>query len=1402
MRASLNPQLALQFNILKVEVGVMRRLVLSFVGLLLAIPPVQATILHVPSEYATIQAGIDASVSGDTVLVSDGLYSEHLNFLGKGIFVKSENGPLATVVNLDIPGVPMVTFANGEDSMSVLEGFSLAGDESYWGIYCSGTSPTIYGNVISAQEIGILAEYGQPTVRNNEIISCIHQDLAPWNGGGMRLSHVSGVLIDSNTIWYNFAASWGGAIFMEYCDSIRVERNTIFANGARHVSAIGIDTSFAISIENNLILQNQRTSSAPQFAAVYALHGGDLLVENNVIAFNGQYGVGGPDQTVIDYNAFFGNSQGDVNYLVPGLNNIYENPLFVNYAGLDFRIRGNSPCINAGNPANPPDPDGTRLDIGAFYAERGYIAGTVRDESNQPISDVYVTTTDTSEFAITDTDGEYLLALPCNYEYDVFFTHPDYQEYLAEDISVIAAESTSLDINLTYSPTTPGGIEGFVVDSIGGPIAGVNVVADYTGISDITDSTGYFLLSGLRPRSYSLFFAHDDFEDLELPGVIVEAGETTTLPPTVMYGQPSMQRIYVPEDFATIQAAINNCRNGDTILVGQGTYHESLNFVYSSPVTLMARGDRDSTIIRAPDSARAIVFSLTVDTTTVLKGFTIVGDTLRDGIFTTGGARPIIYGNIIKNCRTGIRGSAVVRKNEITECRSHWPVWSSALRLSTPENGLIDSNYIHDNYDENNSIVQLGCGAGTVFEHNIICSNQAKYASAIILDGCPNIILSNNTIVDNVSTDGQYGAAIGVGWSSHAQIKNNIIAHNTGKGVYVNDATADVTYNDLYMNSGGDLYGTPEGEGCLHSSPLFADHASADYRLMGASPCVDSGDPATPNDPDGTPPDMGAIYAPYLTDYGLLRGSIEDQNSQPIENTTVTILGSSLSDTSDTGGLFSLGKLPESSYGLFFSHHDYIETTLTDISIFPGDTTNLNIVLYSEAARGAIRGIVTNNMNSPIAGAAVTADTVNVIDTTDLQGQYILGDLRPRAYDIIITHPNYSQYIQTGVLVAPGDTVELDITLYENYLMFVGSKDDSPIPALLGGRLDVPVWGATEYGNVEDSVVFMHIPLASLDSAITDRQGGYFPDTLVGLWDDVSFESSYNNQPESSWTSQSMIGFAWMSNPADPQNFFVTNGDTTLICTFVMQVTDDISLQNDTVSIFREGYSPRNEWLIWGLLDGITPIFPTSHYSSVYFLSQSQVGYISGTVYDGSSNPLAGVLVKALQLPRSDTTDSNGDFALDWFEPGDYQLCFSHYGFSDTILTATVTAEDTAIIVISMAVGGGCDYIVGDVNGSEIYNGLDITYGVSFFKGGPDPVCDSCDCSPHPFFWVCGDVNGSCSYNGLDITYGVSYFKGGPIPNPCADCPPSGAISAFSIEKPAVERFPISKKGSDVRDLK
>jgi hypothetical protein len=127
--------------------------------------------------------------------------------------------------------------------------------------------------------------------------------------------------------------------------------------------------------------------------------------------------------------------------------------------------------------------------------------------------------------------------------------------------------------------------------------------------------------------------------------------------------------------------------------------------------------------------------------------------------------------------------------------------------------------------------------------------------------------------------------------------------------------------------------------------------------------------------------------------------------------------------------------------------------------------------------------------------------------------------------------------------------------------------------------------------------------------------------------------------------------------------------------------------------------------------------------------------------------------------------------------PGAYQ--------SELVINSNAVTNPSVTIGVTLnVIAGGCSYVVGDANGNEAFNGLDVTYSVAYFKGGPPPPFE-CECTPGNTWYVAGDVNGSCSYNGLDVTYMVAYFKGGPLPRPCPDCPPARILGGIDKAVPA-----------------
>ncbi len=209
--------------------------------------------------------------------------------------------------------------------------------------------------------------------------------------------------------------------------------------------------------------------------------------------------------------------------------------------------------------------------------------------------------------------------------------------------------------------------------------------------------------------------------------------------PASLLGQPI---IWVPQNYSTIQAAINAANAGDLIFVSIGTYHEHL--VVNKSVTLVGE-DRDYTIIDGGGSG--IVVTIAADNVRI-ENFTIRNSgKLGRGISCT--RREIDNVNITGNTLSG-HGVGIIATN------------------NTQGNFYILANNISDNLlaihvtNNNNSPAIMG---------NVITQNFM----GIQLENVKNIRIVDNVIFNN--TD--YGVKANATWAS-VLFGNNVTTSGVG----------------------------------------------------------------------------------------------------------------------------------------------------------------------------------------------------------------------------------------------------------------------------------------------------------------------------------------------------------------------------------------------------------------------------------------------------------------------------------------------------------------------------------------------------------------------------------------------------------------------------------------------
>jgi len=347
------------------------------------------TTWYVPDDFSTIQAGIDGAANGDIVIVRDGTYVENINFNGKAITLKSENGPGTTIIDGNDVG-SVVTFVNGEAGGSVLDGLWL--DSGYpEGVYCNSSAPTILNCRIQSNERGMFCFNSSPILenclfQNNHIYS--NSPLFPGSGGALYCENSSPTL--TNCHFRGNVASQGGAI---YClNSAPKFQNCIIENNTVTPGGIYYGGGGMYCENSNPILANCI------FDGNFASFGGGLLCERSAPVLNnctildhdstlggGLFGFDFSSPTLT--NCIFSKNDAAIGQSIyihdstssasvaysnveggwPGTGNIDTNPLFFCHCYSDVYLRDSSPCIDSGDPSFPLDPDGTRADMGAYY---------------------------------------------------------------------------------------------------------------------------------------------------------------------------------------------------------------------------------------------------------------------------------------------------------------------------------------------------------------------------------------------------------------------------------------------------------------------------------------------------------------------------------------------------------------------------------------------------------------------------------------------------------------------------------------------------------------------------------------------------------------------------------------------------------------------------------------------------------------------------------------------------------------------------------------------------------------------------------------------------------------------------------------------------------------------------
>jgi len=298
----------------------------------------------------------------DTLILERGWYNP-INFKGKNfvlasnfIFTNDYNDILETGIDANFKG-PCLFFTNGETAKSLIKGLTIKNGGGHSG---GGNCPGVAGG-------NVYCGYSSPTFEYLRVINAkspASNYSCEFRGGGFFFNNSNSVIrncyIVNNILETMFNFNDEGSAIYAMNSNIKLVKTTI-ANNVGNGAIFASESKVEI---NSTIIWNHYNVDFGEVVDKPVLGGGTFTVT-------------------------YSNIEGGY----PGEGNIDLNPRFKSDTIFDLSCI--SPCINVGDPAIAPDPDGTRADMGASYSA----------ECELPDKTIWYVSNSGTDFYEDNTDG-------------------------------------------------------------------------------------------------------------------------------------------------------------------------------------------------------------------------------------------------------------------------------------------------------------------------------------------------------------------------------------------------------------------------------------------------------------------------------------------------------------------------------------------------------------------------------------------------------------------------------------------------------------------------------------------------------------------------------------------------------------------------------------------------------------------------------------------------------------------------------------------------------------------------------------------------------------------------------------------------------------------------------------